>query len=164
MAIVPGQRKVYDFKSVGETNIEFRKRTARTDQGIPIGLATPLQFGQNNSGLLRMHFNLGNQIKDNLRNLIQTNHGERLGLYDFGANLLELAFELGAEDTDTEAIRRIKNTVDKYMPFVELQSFEPFQESHDDAAIAKVGVRITYTVPQASLSKQMLEVLIFTVG
>ncbi|HIF58249.1 MAG TPA: hypothetical protein EYG51_18615 [Pseudomonadales bacterium] len=164
MAVSAGDRKVYSFKSVGETNVEFLKRATQDEPGIPVGLVTPLQFGRSNSGLLRMHFNLGDQIKDNLRNLIQTNHGERLGLYDFGANLVELAFELGAEDADTEAIRRIKVAAGKYMPFVNLQSFEHFNEKFDNEAVARIGLRITYTVPQANLPQQMLEVTIFSAG
>lgn len=167
MAIVPGQSKIYSFKSVGEPIDENLRRKQRRDQDkqeIPIGLMTPLRFGRGNSGLFQMHFNLGDQIKDNLRNLIQTNHGERLGLFDFGANLLELAFELGAEDSDTEAIRRIRSAVGKYLPFVELQTFEAFNERFSNETVAKVGLRIIYSVPQANLSQQALEVIIFTAG
>ena len=39
----------------------------------------------------------------NFRNMLMTNHGERLGRFDYGANLLPLAFELATEDGDEEA-------------------------------------------------------------
>jgi len=164
MAIVPGYRKVYSFKSVGETKVDYLERALEDVQGPPIGLVTPLEFGRGSSGLLQMHFNLGNQLKDNLRNLIKTNHGDRLALFDFGANLAELAFELGTDNADTEAIRRIKTTVDKYMPFVQLDTMEPFTEKFDNEHVAKIGLKITYSIPQASLTKQELEVIIFTAG
>ena len=32
------------------------------------------------------------QLADNFRNLIMTNHGERLGRYNYGANLNSLIF------------------------------------------------------------------------
>ena len=63
-------------------------------------------------GLFEMHFDNRSQVKDNLRNLLQTNWGERIGLYAFGANLNELVGELSSqEDFDSEAMLRIKSTI-----------------------------------------------------
>ena len=42
-----------------------------------------------------MHMSMADQVSDNFRNMIMTNHGERLCLYDFGADLDELIHELG---------------------------------------------------------------------
>ena len=114
---------VYDFNSVG-TQVDDRKYTEVLDPK-PIGIKTPLEFGTRRSGLLEMNFENDKQIKDNLRNLIQTNYGERVGIYAFGANLMELVGELSSkEDFDTEAMLRIKNATTRWMPFVELETFE----------------------------------------
>ena len=40
-----------------------------------------------NETLFKMHFKIDDQIKDNLKNLIMTQKGERLGYPDFGTNL-----------------------------------------------------------------------------
>lgn len=162
-----GIRKTYDFNSVGESKEDFDKRSKNArDQAteLPIGIKIPMEFGTSSDGLLKMHYNIGDAIADNFRNMIMTNHGERLGQYDFGGNLTELAFELGAEDTDTEAIRRIRRTTRKYMPFIALDTFEPLVERFDNKDVAKVGVRIGYRVTALSPDQRSVEVIIYTAG
>jgi phage baseplate assembly protein W len=142
-----GILKKYDFASVGELteDINARRRTSVTErQDLPVGIKVPMSFGKSSDGIFQMHYDFKDQIADNFRNMIMTNHGERLGLPDFGGNLTELAFNMGSEDTDSEAIRRIRNTTRKYMPFVDLLTFEPLIERHNNEHVAKIGVRIGY--------------------
>ena len=155
-------RKVYSFKSVGDLQVDLRNNSAQERQKNPIGIATPVQLG--NNSLLKMHTERLKVIKDNFRNLILTNHGDRLGFFDFGANLEELTFELGSEGGDAEATRRIAKTTSKYMPFIDLDTFEPFVEKFDNQHTGKVGIRITYTVPAITTEKQGLEVLLYVAG
>lgn len=160
--------RTYDFKSVGENVTQYkqsRRLEAKDFSRKPIGIRTPVELSYGEAGLLAMHFNLGDQIKDNLRNLLLTNHGERLGHYDYGANLQELAFELGSSDFDTEAMMRIKDAVGKFMPFIILQEFEPFQKLDSTSnELAVVGIRIKYNSPAAKLTTQMIEVIIYAAG
>ena len=156
-------RTVYDFKSVGENVSKYRENN-RLDEVVvtPIGIKTPVQLGGESDGFLAMHYNLPDTIKDNLRNLILTNHGERLGNYSFGANLKQLLTELGSEDGDIEAISRIKSAIAKFMPFVEPQTFEtkpvPELTTQDLSAIS---IRIVYSVPALRLSNQGLEIIMY---
>ena len=155
-------RKVYSFKSVGELESDNRQNVKNEKVKIPIGIATPVQLGSNS--LLKMHTERIKVIKDNFRNMLLTNHGDRLGFYDFGANLEELTFELGSEQGDAEATRRIAKTTTKYMPFINLDTFEPFIEKFDNQHTGKVGIRIEFTVPALSTEKQGLEVLLYVSG
>tara|TARA_B100001173_G_C15612897_1_gene389625 strand:+ start:58 stop:543 length:486 start_codon:yes stop_codon:yes gene_type:complete len=155
-------RKVYSFKSVGELDAENRQYAKAERQTIPIGIATPVQLGRNS--LLKMHTDQLKVISDNLRNMIMTNHGDRLGFYDFGANLTELTFELGSENGDAEATRRIAKAVGKYMPYIALDTFEPFVEKFDNQHTAKVGVRVTYTIPAISTDLKSVEVMLYVAG
>lgn len=160
-------RKKYDFSSVGQLEEDIEKR-ARSEyeasQQIPIGIKVPMQLGTDTDGLFKMHYSLADAVSDNFRNMVMTNHGERVGIYDFGANLQELAFELGGESADTEAIRRIRRTTDKYMPFVNLLTFEPLIERFDNEHVAKIGVRIHYKVGALSEKEKMIEAIIYTAG
>ena len=160
-------RKKYDFKSVGELTEVVKDRVAYErlkERKIPIGIKVPVAMGKDSDGLFQMHYDMGAQISDNFRNMIMTNHGERLGLPDFGANLTELAFSIGNESADTEAIRRIRDTTRKYMPFVELLTFEPLIERFDNEHVAKVGVRINYKVGSLDDKDRVLEAIIYTAG
>jgi len=154
----------YDFKSVGEDyQRRSQQRLARV-QEPPIGIKTPLELGNSDDGILKMHRNLDKTIEDNFRNLLLTNWGERLMDYNFGANLKELTFELGDEDFDNEAINRISLAVSRYLPFVQLQTFEPFNEISEENSLAKVGVRITYTISQIDDRERKIEVILYATG
>ena len=158
-------RKTYDFASVGETQVEFQNRLVDPALNLPIGIKTPLELSYGSSGPFKMRTDLGKQIRDNFLNMLSTNYGDRLMLTDFGANLEELAFELGSEGGDLQAVARIKRTTQKYMPFINLDTFEPITEKDGSGStLAKVGVRVTYSVPSIDLRNQVVEVIIYSGG
>lgn len=157
-------QKKYSFKAVGETPGDLAQRTRQAISSPPIGIMTPMALGEGGDGIFKMHHDLGNTVGDNLRNLIQTNWGERLMDYNFGANLKELTFELGNEDIDAVAITRIKAATDKYLPYISLDTFEPFNALSDESGVARIGVRITYTVPLIDTKTRSLEVTLHTAG
>jgi phage baseplate assembly protein W len=156
--------KSYSFKNVGITQQDATNTANLIPNERPIGIATPLQLGEGNDGLFLMHKKLLNQISDNLRNLINTDHGERVGLYDFGANLGPLTFNLGTDDIDSQAISRISAAVSKYMPYVDLQTFEPFVSRFNNREIAKVGVRVTFLVPSLGPTVRGIELMLYCAG
>jgi phage baseplate assembly protein W len=123
-----------------------------------------MQLGEGTDGLLAMHRRLDDTIADNLRNLILTNKGERLFDYNFGSNVRELVFELGTEDGDAEAIRRIASAISTYMPFVNPDTFESFVEPQTTDHLARVGVSVTYTVAGYQDKPRKIEVLLTTVS
>lgn len=154
---------VIDFKSVGESSA--LKKFQPVVNEIPIGIKTPLRFGNQNDGIFAMHFNLANQIQDNFRNMLLTNHGERVGLYDFGANLKELSFELAKEDFDAESIRRIRSAIGKYMPFIDPRTFESeILGKNTVNAIGRAKIRIVYDVPRLDITNKSIEVIVFVGG
>ena len=166
MALVPiGNRKIYSFKGSGENAAERRRRrdeqiSARNETAF--GIKTPVQLSEEGTAFLKMNTTMAAQVSDNFRNLILTNHGERLGFPDFGANLMELAFELQSEDGQQEAISRISRAAGKYMPYLIPNTFEAVVDHFDNQNVAKVGIRIGYDVPRLKVSNKILEVIIFT--
>lgn len=150
------------FKSVGEmANTDKFQAEANT---LPIGIMTPLRLGTQSDGIFAMHFSVPGQIQDNLRNLLLTNKGERLGMYDFGANLRELTMEHGSDAFDGAAVSRIKAAVDRYMPFVGLNTFASKAIPNLNGAIERVDVAITYDVPKLGLVGKEIVVTLFVRG
>jgi len=157
------RKSSYSFKSSGNTVSSIADQLQPERKKPPIGIQTPLQV-EKGEGLFVMHTDIAKVVSDNLRNLILTNHGERLGFPDFGGNLQPILFDLGQEDGDTIAIQQIRSTVDKYMPFVALQGFQTFVEPLDENTIAKIGIQITYTIPAVDNILRSLEVMLYTGG
>ena len=85
-------------------------------------------------------------------------------MFDFGANLSPLAFELTSDVGTEDAIRRIKETTSKYMPYIDLQTFESFTEHSDNKEVAKIGIRVTYNIPSIRVNGKILELIIYTAG
>ena len=164
--MIAGPRKVYDFKSVGfqQSELTSRDQADLFKSKNPIGIVTPVQFGNESDGLFAMHVNLLNQVKDNLKTLLRTNHGERLPFYDFGANLLPIAFDISTDQGDTEAMRRISTAISKYLPLVTPTAFEPITIYEDNKDVAKVGVRMKYDIPTLGVSDQAVDVIIYAGG
>lgn len=150
------------FKSVGITLAELNaQETAVRTTPIPIGIVTPLRLGNSNEGLFGMHFTVGETMKNNLRDLIMTNWGERLALYDYGANLgpLVTEYELGKDSFDEAAMQRIMNAVAKYMPYVELEGFDSSQRTFtEDPGLGSVSITIDYSIPRASVATTRLQI------
>jgi phage baseplate assembly protein W len=138
----------YNFQSVGNPEEVLRqieeRRKSQELGGNPIGIKTPMRFSENFGDLLEMHTNQFDAIRDNLRNLLLTNYGERLGHYDFGGNLITVVNEL-AHDGHSKAMALISLAVQKYMPFIALQGFETNSEPFEGNPI--ITLRLTYTVP-----------------
>ena len=156
-------KKKYSFKSSGVTVSEAQNFSTPEVRRPPIGIRTPLQV-EMGEGLFAMHTDITKVVSDNLRNLILTNHGERLGFPDFGANLRPILFDLGQESGDELAINRIRDTVNKYMPFVSLQGFQTYVDAFDENTVGKIGVQLTYTIPAIDEILRSLEVMLYVGG
>lgn len=153
---------VIEFKSVGE-RFDAKKFVPETNE-IPIGIKTPLRFGTKNDGIFAMHFDAADQIRDNFRNLLLTNHGERLGLYNFGANLRSLSFELGQDTFDVQAITNIQTAINRFMSFIEPRTFESKLLPSGNANVDRVDISIVYDVPRLGISNQKIIVTISVGG
>ena len=180
-------RKKFSFKSSGKLV------TARelTDNLIvvnpPIGLKTPLEFsaGRNGEDLYKMHFDAADQIKDNLRNLMLTNFGERLGNAALGANLKSLLYDASSLDSiKSEVIRRITVTTNKYLPIIEISNIEiralgldsnsksirstnvynDYQHPGNSSGLFGIVVFVKYGIPRLQASNQAIEVTLKVAG
>lgn len=149
------------FKSVGRTQEQVNQSTQQTLQP-PIGIKTPLKLGDSRGNLLAMHYDIADQIADNLHNLILTNWGERLGLYFFGANLRPLTTEFVSQESfDNEAITRIKNAVATWMPFIELEEFVSEVDRTNNQSTAVINLTISYSIPALQQSNRVIQVTLY---
>jgi len=152
------------FKGVGviaqqqRTNVLTRNRST-----IPIGIKTPLQLVGGKT-LFEMNTELRDQIKDNLRNLLLTNWGERIALTQFGANLRPLLTEYSnKDDFDTEAMVRINTAITRWMPFVQPVAFDSRADFDDNQFTGKIRIFLIYSVTQLNIIEEALELELFII-
>ena len=152
----------YSFKSIGKTQEQSQLETLKATQ-IPYGIKTPLQLGTT-EGILSMNYSLEDQFADNLRNLLLTNWGERLGLYNFGANLKPITTELVSQDDfDNEAILRIKNAVEKWMPFIDLEDFSSTTDRNENKNTAIIKITISYNISALQVKNKRLQIVLYSI-
>lgn len=150
----------YSFKSSGKTRDDVAEE-ALTTSPVPYGIKTPMQLGYS-EGLLSMNYSLADQFSDNLRNLLLTNWGERVGLYDFGANLKPLTTEfVSQDDFDSAAIERIRSAVTKWMPFIDLESFSSVVDRNENKSTGIIKVNITYNIPALEVNSRGLQIVLY---
>lgn len=152
------------FKDVGviaQTQRRLRAERARTD--LPIGIKTPMEL-VGGSNLFLMHTNIGEQIKDNLRNLLLTNWGERVAITTFGANLRPLLTEFtNKDDFDTEAMLRINTAISKWMPFVTPVAFDSRPDFENNEFTGKIRLFVIYSVSRLNIVEEVLEFDLFVI-
>jgi len=168
----------FSFKSSG-TKFNSRKvqNNDLTLKKVPVGIKTPLSFDSKSStGLFDFNFDSLNQVKDNLKNLVKTNRGERLGRAEFGCNLAALTFDYSrVGDFEQQIGRDINEQVEKFMPYVQINAinfldyfskndYQIQKRSTNSLGLYPVLIGINYDVPRIGAQKQILEVLIFVGG
>lgn len=152
----------FSFKSSGKTD-ERRLVEALEISKTPIGIKTPLQINQGEgSEILITYDNLADTTHDNLRNLLLTNWGERLGLYEFGANLRPLMADLVSDDDfDGQAIERISGAVGKWMSYISLENYVSNIDRTDNKNVAHINIVITYSIPALGVKGRTLEINLY---
>jgi len=140
----------------------------------PIGIKTPLEFSRKSrKQLFHMNDNPIFQIKDNLRNLILTEKGERIGRPDYGCGLKDYVFDLTAiPNYEQKVINIIKGQVEKFMPFVLITNIEILdyysngvdQFDERSSRLAALLLRISFDVQKIAVKNQKIDVIIFSGG
>jgi phage baseplate assembly protein W len=150
------------FKSVGKT---FEKKVQEFIDIVPtpIGIKTPLQLLPIN-GLFTMNYNIEDQISDNLRNLLQTNFGERLGLYNFGANLKPLTVNFSSQDSfDSEAISRISSAISTWMPYIEPLDYVSEIDRSQKLNTGLVRITISYNISSIEVTNKKIQIALYVI-
>ena len=152
--------------------ISFKNTGIKADSKIfsriikkkPAGITTPLTINEGDDGILSTTHSAEDQIKDNFRNLILTNKGERLGRYDYGCDLRRLVTELSSyEDFEQKVMENISTSAKKYMPMIDLESFnsEYFNDTNEE--VKNIKITVIYNIPLLSLVNQEIDVTLYLV-
>lgn len=151
----------FNFKSSGFRR-DDRRFTAKKTVIKPIGLKTPLELGDD---IFKMNVDPVKQLSDNFRNLILTNHGERLGMFNFGANLNAVLYEYSSSPDFLSIVSEtIVNATNTFIPSISIDDITTaFVDQHEKndlnrVGLTKVRIRIDYTVPKFKSKKLGLEV------
>ena len=98
---------------------------------VTIGLALPLTH-HSDAGFFRATKTLLEQTKYNLRNLLLTKKGERLGNHEFGCDVHTVIFEnVGAGDFESRIEETIMEAVTTQLPYVHINNIKSSTSEQD---------------------------------
>ena len=131
----------------GSSPITQRVETAQVGSPIPYTITTPLKFPSTVGETFKTTANITEGVVDNFKNMLLTNYGERLGKPDYGANLSSLLSErLSNEDWLSRATTTIRNTTQKYMPFLTIESINAEELQSRNDGFSRVQLTIIYSI------------------
>ncbi len=84
------------------------------------------------------------QVKTNLLNLLLTIKGERYMQPEFGTNLYKMIFEQNTEDLQESVIREITNSINTWLPYINIINIELYYQDESDFESNKLTVKLQY--------------------
>ena len=107
------------------------------DEDTYIGLELPMTHGP--LGFFSRTKTALEQAKSNIKNLLLTNKGERLGNPTFGTNLLSLVFSQENTDLESRVEEEIRAAMSEFLPYINIKSIETnFSDTNKDTAVVNL--------------------------
>jgi len=89
---------------------------------VSVGLQLPL--GTHQDGVFKQTQTLLEQTKSNIKNLLLTVKGERLGNPLFGSDLMKAVFQQIDSDTEDQIEEAIRSAISEFLPHVIIKSID----------------------------------------
>lgn len=91
-------------------------------------------------------------VKQAVRNLILTNHGDRPFRYNYGGNVRDLLFDLADEDTETDIENTIASAIEKFEPRAEVLFIKATSNPDGNAVEVTVVFKIVNTQEEVTFT------------
>ena len=105
-----------------------------------VGLSFPLRSDNNNDFALTK--NSLQQARHNLRNLLLTQVGERVGQLEIGSNLRALIFEPDDKNLPIKIEEEVRRATSRWLPYINIQNVQTLS---DDGNKNKVFVQVSFS-------------------
>jgi len=107
---------------------------------VAIGITLPISKGK--TGYFAQSFNVIDQVKSNLINLLLTKKGERIMQPDFGCNLHSLLFTQMNTDYTSQVKKAIESAVTSWLPYLNINDIIV----NKDDARNRTDVQVTFSL------------------
>lgn len=109
---------------------------------MPFGFALPFSVATGSLGHFEMTNDELSAVKENLKSLLLTNWGERVGHYYLGCNLRQFIFEpIEVDELKEKIADRILSQIAMWIPYVRINNLN-IMTSSDDTTISENMLKI----------------------
>jgi len=116
------------------------------DENIFIGIDLPFRLSNGAEGYFASTESTIDAVKNNIRNLLQTNKGERFLQPTLGLNLRRYMFEQYTDELHFTIEDEIVETVSFWLPFVEIQDLEINMNENDEISKNKLNIKVLFNI------------------
>ena len=119
------------------------------DTKVKIGIDLPIRRDELSDGFFASTSTTIESVKNNIRNLLSTNEGERFFQPNLGINLRTLLFEHITNENLIGVQDAILDKLDFWLPFVEVRDIEVLsKDSTTDIGTNEIRVKILFNIKQ----------------
>jgi len=119
------------------------------DTDVKVGIDLPIRRGDVNDGFFASTSTTIEAVKNNIRNLLQTNEGERFFQPNLGMNLRKLLFEHINEENLIGVQDAILDKFQFWLPFVEVRDIQILsRDDTTDIGMNEIRVKILFNIKQ----------------
>ena len=119
------------------------------DTKVKIGIDLPIRRGDGLDGFFASTSTTIEAVKNNIRNLLQTNEGERFFQPNLGLNLRRLLFEHITNENLIGIQDSILDKIEFWLPFVEVRDIQVLsRDDTTDIGVNEIRVKILFNIKQ----------------
>ena len=119
------------------------------DTNVKVGIDLPIRRGSDNDGFFATTSTTIEAVKNNIRNLLQTNEGERFFQPNLGLNLRTLLFEHITNENLIGVQDAILDKIEFWLPFVEVRDIQVLsRDNTTDIGANEIRVKILFNIKQ----------------
>jgi len=119
------------------------------DTNVKIGIDLPVRRGDNLDGFFATTSTTIEAVKNNIRNLLQTEEGERFFQPDLGLGLKTLLFEHITSENLFGVQDAILDKIELWLPFVEVRDIQVLsRDDTTDIGMNEIKVKIDFNIKQ----------------
>ena len=116
------------------------------DDNIFIGIDLPFRRSDGKEGYFASTITTIEAVKNNIRNLVRTNKGERLMQPQLGLNLRNYLFEQFTDELVLSIQNDIIDVFKLWMPFVEIRDIQINMDENDSIGKNKMNINIVFNI------------------
>ena len=119
------------------------------DTNVKVGIDLPIRRGESTDGFFASTSTTIEAVKNNIRNLLSTNEGERIFQPNLGLNLKRILFEHIKNENLIGVQNNILDKLKLWLPFVEVRNIEiDTNESNQFIGTNEIRVKILFNIKQ----------------
>ena len=117
------------------------------DNNIKVGIDLPIRRGDELDGFFATTSTTIEAVKNNIRNLLQTNEGERFFQPNLGINLRTILFEHITNENLIAIQDAILDKLEFWLPFVEVRDIQVLNtENSTDIGVNEIRLKILFNI------------------